>query len=310
MHEILAQVIKKARVEAQEGKRKIIYALNGCAGIACLFGAFDKAALLYCDAIDIAEDHSTTTQTSIPPEYSTVVSYDKLQMLHAAHNLQDVASQAVDADRSSYEALALLRKAKTRPAQLSEFLSRAQSLAKSNEALYVQESRSRFSVSESELNSFSQDIPITLDTIFSWALSSLQPITRALGEEELLSRAKAIASPSQNPGNHTLLGTFNSAHGLSLILASTWDKLVRHEVSGFTLPDCSQVEVRSTCVSRVRAFSLDISTGDVNSFANCKSCRPGRRGAACGHCLAFEVLSVIPSLHLNFVDESSYFSQF
>lgn len=27
-------------------------------------------------------------------------------------------------------------------------------------------------------------------------------------------------------------------------------------------------------------------------YANCKNCRPGRRGAACGHCLTFEVLSV------------------
>ena len=51
--------------------------------------------------------------------------------------------------------------------------------------------------------------------------------------------------------------------------------------------------MRSTCVSRVRAFSLDISTGDVNVYANCKSCRPTRRGPVCGHCLTFEVLSVL-----------------
>jgi hypothetical protein len=226
MHEILAQVIKKARVEAQEGKRKIVYALNGCAGIACLLGAFDQAALLYCDAIEVAEDNSTTTQTSIPAEYSTVVVYDKLQMLHAAHNLQDVASQATNVLESSLEALAQLRKARTRPAQLPEFLSRAQSLAKRNEALYVQESRGRFSISESELDVLSREIPSSLESFLSWALSSLQPISLGLGEPELVSRAKAIASPSQDPGNTSLLGTFNSSHGLSLVLSNAWDKLV------------------------------------------------------------------------------------
>lgn len=226
MHEILAQVIKKARVEAQEGKRKIVYALNGCAGIACLLGAFDQAALLYCDAIEVAEDNSTTTQTSIPAEYSTVVVYDKLQMLHAAHNLQDVTSQTTNVLESSLEALAQLRKARTRPAQLPEFLSRAQSLAKRNEALYVQESRGRFSISESELDVLSREIPSSLESFLSWALSSLQPISLGLGEPELVSRAKAIASPSQDPGNTSLLGTFNSSHGLSLVLSNAWDKLV------------------------------------------------------------------------------------
>ena len=227
MHEILSQVIKKARVEAQEGKRKIVYALNGCAGIACLLGAFDQAALLYCDAIEVAEENSTTTQTSIPPEYSTIISYDKLQMLHAAHNLEDAASQSANVFDSSLEALSRLRKAKTRPAQLPEFLSRAQSLAKRNEALYVQESRGRFAVSESELHVLSREIPESLDTALSWALSSLQPISLGLGEDELVSRAKAIASPSQDPGNTSLLGVFNSVHGLSLILSNAWDKLVR-----------------------------------------------------------------------------------
>jgi E3 ubiquitin-protein ligase SHPRH len=227
MHEILAQVIKKARVEAQEGKRKIVYALNGVAGIACLLGAFDQAALLYCDAIEVAEDQTTSTQTSVAAEYSTVVVYDKLQMLHAAHNLQDVTSRSTNVMDSSLEALSRLRKAKTRPVQLPEFLSRAQSLAKRNEALYVQESHSRFSISESELDVLSREIPASLNTIMSWALSSLQPISLGLGEDELVSRAKALASPSQDPGNTSLLGVFNSAHGLSLVLSNAWDKLVR-----------------------------------------------------------------------------------
>jgi hypothetical protein len=227
MHEILAQVMQKARVEAQEGKRKIVYALNGVAGIACLLGAFDQAALLYCDAIEVAEDHSTSSQTSVAPEYSTVVVYDKLQMLHAAHNLQDVASQSSDVQQSSLESLSRLRKAKTRPVQLPEFLSRAQSLAKRNEALYVQESRSRFAMCESELDVLSREIPASLGGILSWALSTLQPISLGLGEEELVSRAKALASPSQDPGNTSLLGAFNSAHGLSLVLSNAWDKLVR-----------------------------------------------------------------------------------
>lgn len=232
MHEILAQVIKKARVEAQEGKRKIVYGLNGCAGIACLLGAFDRAALLYCDAIEVAEDCSTSTQASLAPEYSTVVVYDKLQMLHAAHNLQDVTSQTSGAlAESALEALSRLRKAKTRTAQLPEFLSRAQSLAKRNEALYVQESRSRFSLTESELAALSREIPsASLQTLLSWMLSSLQPIASGLGEDELVSRAKAIASTSNHPGNSLLLGAFNSAHGLSLVLSSAWDKLVRSAV--------------------------------------------------------------------------------
>jgi hypothetical protein len=205
-----------------------VYALNGCAGIACLLGAFDRAALLYCDAIEVAEDCSTSTQTSIAAEYSTVVVYDKLQMLHAAHNLQDVASQASDSlVEHALEALARLRKAKTRPVQLPVFLSRAQALAKRNEALYVQESRSRFSFTESELAALSREIPSSLDSFLSWVLSSLQPIASGLGEDELVSRAKAIASPSNDPGNSSLLGTFNSAHGLSLVLSSAWDKLVR-----------------------------------------------------------------------------------
>ena len=106
-------------------------------------------------------------------------------------------------------------------------MSRAQSLAKRNEALYVQESRGRFAVSESELHVLSREIPESLDTALSWALSSLQPISLGLGEDELVSRAKAIASPSQDPGNTSLLGVFNSVHGLSLILSNAWDKLVR-----------------------------------------------------------------------------------
>jgi hypothetical protein len=132
---------------------------------------------------------------------------------------------------SSLEALSRLRKAKTRPAQLPEFLSRAQSRAKRNEALYVQESRSRFSVSESELHKLFREIPDSLDTILSWALSSLQPISLGLGEDELVSRAKAIASPSQDPGNNSLLGAFSTMHGLSLILSNAWDKLVRFLLS-------------------------------------------------------------------------------
>jgi len=156
----------------------------------------------------------------------TVVVYDKLQMLHAAHNLQDVTSQTTNVLESSLEALAQLRKARTRPAQLPEFLSRAQSLAKRNETLYVQESRGRFSISESELDVLSREIPSSLDSFLSWALSSLQPISLGLGEPDSVSRAKAIASPSQDPGNTSLLGTFNSSHGLSLVLSNAWDKLV------------------------------------------------------------------------------------
>ena len=71
-------LIGKAKVEGEEALRKVIIALNGLAGIACIAKDYRQASLLYREALSIAEGHSDD------------FCVDPLLSIHVHHNLADL----------------------------------------------------------------------------------------------------------------------------------------------------------------------------------------------------------------------------
>ncbi|MED6124025.1 hypothetical protein PIB30_055145, partial [Stylosanthes scabra] len=84
MEEILMVLISKTKVEGEEALRRLVVALNGLAAIATIQNEFSQAALLYHEALTLAEEHSEDFRL------------DPLLNIHVHHNLAEMLPQAAD----------------------------------------------------------------------------------------------------------------------------------------------------------------------------------------------------------------------
>ncbi|KAL1417154.1 hypothetical protein MTO96_000637 [Rhipicephalus appendiculatus] len=86
MEELLTSLIKKATVECEEAHRRMVSSMNGIAGIHIIRDETREAADVYREVLWSVKDHSRNIKT------------DRLQQLHALHNL----AQLLDDVRSRY----------------------------------------------------------------------------------------------------------------------------------------------------------------------------------------------------------------
>ncbi|XP_052107843.1 uncharacterized protein LOC107459335 [Arachis duranensis] len=84
MEEILMVLISKTKVEGEEALRRLVVALNGLAAIATIQNELSQAALLYHEALTLAEEHSEDFRL------------DPLLNIHVHHNLAEMLPQAAD----------------------------------------------------------------------------------------------------------------------------------------------------------------------------------------------------------------------
>ncbi|KAK7301052.1 hypothetical protein RJT34_11908 [Clitoria ternatea] len=84
MEEILMVLISKTKVEGEEALRKLVIALNGLAAIAALQKDDSEAALLYNEALTLAEEHSEDFRL------------DPLLNIHIHHNLAEILPLAAN----------------------------------------------------------------------------------------------------------------------------------------------------------------------------------------------------------------------
>ncbi|XP_061339196.1 uncharacterized protein LOC133285897 isoform X2 [Gastrolobium bilobum] len=78
MEEILMVLISKTKIEGEEALRRLVVALNGLAAIATIQKDFSQAALLYNEALTLAEEHSEDFRL------------DPLLNIHIHHNLAEI----------------------------------------------------------------------------------------------------------------------------------------------------------------------------------------------------------------------------
>ncbi|KAJ1431708.1 Zinc finger, PHD-type [Sesbania bispinosa] len=84
MEEILMVLIGKTKVEGEEALRRLVVALNGLAAIAIIQKEFSQAALLYNEALTLAEEHSEDFRL------------DPLLNIHIHHNLAEILPLAAN----------------------------------------------------------------------------------------------------------------------------------------------------------------------------------------------------------------------
>ncbi|XP_028782280.1 LOW QUALITY PROTEIN: E3 ubiquitin-protein ligase SHPRH [Neltuma alba] len=84
MEEILMVLISKTKIEGEEALRRSCVALNGLAAISIMQKDFSQAALLYIEALTLAEEHSEDFRL------------DPLLNIHIHHNLAEILPQTTN----------------------------------------------------------------------------------------------------------------------------------------------------------------------------------------------------------------------
>ncbi|KAG8225017.1 hypothetical protein J437_LFUL006028 [Ladona fulva] len=85
MENLLASLVKKAKVEAEEALRQCVAALNGLAGVHILLGEWSLAEEKYRSILKLAD------------EYKQNLKVDTLQKIHTLHNLAEILENGVSA---------------------------------------------------------------------------------------------------------------------------------------------------------------------------------------------------------------------
>ncbi|XP_030850067.1 E3 ubiquitin-protein ligase SHPRH [Strongylocentrotus purpuratus] len=78
MEDLLKTMIAKAEVESDGAHRQLVCAMNALAAVHCIKNELPEAVALYREALKSAEEHKDHIKT------------DKLQMMHAIHNLNEI----------------------------------------------------------------------------------------------------------------------------------------------------------------------------------------------------------------------------
>uniref|UniRef100_T1JC89 RING-type domain-containing protein n=1 Tax=Strigamia maritima TaxID=126957 RepID=T1JC89_STRMM len=250
MEELLVQMIKKTKMDAEEAHRQHIAALNGLAGLNIIQEEWVEASENYRDVLRLAAEDMQNVET------------DKMQRLHALHNLAEL----LDAGHTDIPPTLRDDQLKTEADEMRRaYLTKCAAKAtQAQEALCeIQETCREV---ENQLNMRRH----------CWWMEALNILERRSLKDELLERIRTDLVETGHLKKHSIVNQFRSISGLKLVITSQMETLtVAHDA----------------LLKAMQRLELTPNQKEVNSAVDCHLRPVEKKPAKCIYCLIHELFN-------------------